>query len=121
VAGGATNEIPTPDELAQLIDGIIQQRLVIAIAEEETHLKLQEQKLALQSEQRRKRWQAIKQWGNLINSWTWAVVLMTLIFALGLHTGLNLLPEGVVCETRDSLCYFLRFNGKKSILRHSIR
>ena len=117
MAGVSTDEIPTPDELARLIDGIIRQRLLIAISEDAAHLKLQEQKLALVSEKRRKRWQYIKQWGQLINSWTWTVILMALIFAVGLHTGLNLLPKGVVCETRESFCYFLRFDGNKRILR----
>ncbi|WP_157867400.1 hypothetical protein [Gloeothece citriformis] len=115
--GTSAKQIPTPDELALLIDGIIQQRLLITIAQEESHLKLQQQKLAILAEKRRKRWQMVKQWGNLINCWTWAVVLMAVIFLLGVHTGLNLLPEGVVCKNRESFCYFLRFDTNKRILK----
>ena len=112
----STREIPAPDELARLIDGIIQQRLLIAISEAQTQLKLQEQKLALQSQKQRQRWQAVKKWGNLINSWTWAVVAIALIFCVGIHTGLNLLPKGVVCEVRESLCFFLRFDANKRLI-----
>jgi hypothetical protein len=112
-----TGEIPAPDELARIIDGIIRQRLVIAISEDESHLKLEQQKLALQSERRRKRWQNLKKWGSFINSWTWATVLMGLIFGFGVHAGLNLVPKGVVCEARESLCYFLRFDGNKTVIQ----
>jgi hypothetical protein len=117
VAEVPTNEIPTPDELARIIDGIIRQRLLIAIAEEEAHLGLQQRQLALLREKQHKHWQNLKKWGHLINSWTWAVILMALIFALGLHTGLNLLPKGVICEARESLCYFFRFDSNKRLLR----
>jgi hypothetical protein len=117
MAALSATEIPTPDELAYLIDGIIQQRLLIALAEEETHLQLQKKKLALLSEKQRKQWQAIKKWGELINGWTWAIFLMFLTFSLGLHTGLNILPKGVICEKRESFCYLLRLDDNKRILR----
>jgi hypothetical protein len=117
VEGVSTQQIPAPDELARIIDGIIQQRLLIALSEDEAHLQLQQQKLAMKSERRRKRWQAIKQWGNLINSWTWAVLLMGIVFSLGVQIGVNLIPKGVICSSRESLCYFLRFDGNKRLLK----
>jgi hypothetical protein len=61
--------------LTSLPESSTASRLVIAISEDESHLKLEQQKLTLQSERRRKRWQNLKKWGHLINSWTWAVVL----------------------------------------------
>jgi len=113
----STEGIPASDELAQIIDGIIQQRLLIVLAEDEQHVKLQEQKLVLLSEKRRQHWQALQKWGKLVNSWTGAVALIAIIFALGLYTGLNLLPQGVICKTRESFCYFLRFDHHKRILK----
>jgi hypothetical protein len=86
-------------------------------AQEESHLQLQQKKLALLSEKQRKHWQAVKKWCGLINAWTWAIVLMVLTFSLGLHTGLNLLPRGVICEKRESFCYFLRFDTNKRTIK----
>ncbi|WP_206818552.1 hypothetical protein [Chroococcus sp. FPU101] len=117
--GVSTTEVPAPDELARIIDGIIQQRLLIALSEDEAHFKLQQQKLAFESEKRRKRWQTIRRWTNLINSWTWAVLLMAIIFSLGIYLGVNLIPKGVICSSRESLCYFLRFDGNKRLLERS--
>ncbi|MEG3437856.1 hypothetical protein V0288_12080 [Pannus brasiliensis CCIBt3594] len=117
MAGVSTREIPAPDELARIIDGIIRQRLAIALSEEEASLALQQRKLALESERRRKRWQSFQKWGGLVNSWFLALVLITSAFALGLHTGLNLLPGGVICEVRDSLCYLLRFDSNKRVIK----
>jgi len=109
-------ESSDPSELSTLIQGIIQQQMLIVIQQDKQHLKIQKEKLILQSTKRYERWKAIKQWGNLVNSWTWIVLLTGIVYSLGIHTGLNLIAKGVLCQSRESLCYFLRFDNNKKAL-----
>jgi hypothetical protein len=90
---------------------------LIVIQQDENHLKLEQRKLALANNKRLERWNSLKQWANLVNSWSWMVILLALVFALGLHTGINLIAKGIICQSRETLCYFLRFDGNKTTIQ----
>jgi hypothetical protein len=89
---------------------------VIAIQEEEQYVRLEQKRIEQMQEKRRSFWKQVRRWGSAVNSWFLAFWLLGGIYALGVHTGINLLPKGVVCQQRESLCYWLRFDRSKRTL-----
>ena len=112
--GLPVEQIPNPSELTRLIDSIIRERLIIAIQRETQWVEVQEKKRLLEVRNRQDFWKGVRKWGGLVNNWTWAVLLILGSFSLGLFIGLNVLPEGVVCPSEYSPCYWLRLDERKS-------
>ena len=88
----------------------------MVIQQDKEHVERAEKKIILETTEKEQRKKALKERIELINSWSWIVILILIVFFLGVHTGLNLLTKGVLCPSRESLCYFLRFDNNKKYL-----
>jgi hypothetical protein len=115
LVGLPTGTIPTPDELARIVDGIIRQRLALALEQEQRWIAIQEKKRALEALKRRDFWNRCRRWSGFLNSWTWAVLLVLASFAAGIYVGLNVFPSAVLCPSEYSPCFWFRLDDEKGV------
>ncbi|WP_182670761.1 hypothetical protein [Crocosphaera subtropica] len=110
----SNNNEYNPDELTQLIDGIIGERLRLALEQNQQYVEVEAKRIQVERERSKVFWKKVRTWASFINNWSWAAVIVVGSFSTGIYIGLNLLPSGVVCPSESSSCYWLRIDGRKT-------
>ena len=108
------DDTESDNELTRIIDGIIGERIRLALENNKQNLLLKTTEMQLEKEKSEAFWKRISLWAKFFNTWSWISAFSFLVFFMGVTVGINVLPRGVVCRSEFSLCYWLRWDNRKT-------